>query len=319
VLAVFGARYGATMREAELVLRFAYRAFNARDVEAALELMHPEVDWPNAWEGSRVVGRAAVRDYWNRQFAAISSNVQPLRFTRELDGGITVDVHRVVRDAHSGELLLDSCVRHRYKLEDGLVARMDVLESDLPHSRSGSAGDAATPWSDEPVRIVPYDSDWPARFEEERALLASAIGDWAVGGIHHVGSTSVPGLDSKPVIDILTGVSSLEESRACFDQLAGLDYLYAPYRTHEMHWFCKPHPSRRTHHLHLVPTTSARFRDELAFRDYLRDHRDVAQEYGVLKRRLAEKFEQDREAYTDAKTDFIIATLRHTADQPDHD
>jgi GrpB-like predicted nucleotidyltransferase (UPF0157 family) len=114
-------------------------------------------------------------------------------------------------------------------------------------------------------------------------LLASSIGDWAVGGIHHVGSTSVPGLDSKPVIDILIGVSSLEESRACFDRLAGLGYLYAPYRTHEMHWFCKPDLSRRTHHLHLVPTASARFRDELAFRDYLRDHRDVAQEYGALK------------------------------------
>jgi hypothetical protein len=111
-----------------------------------------------------VVGRAAVRYYWNRQFAAISSHVQPLLFIREPDGSITVDVHQVVRDAHSGELLLDSCVRHRYKLKDGLVARMDVLESDLPHSRSGSAGGAATLWSDEPVRIVPYDPDWPARF-----------------------------------------------------------------------------------------------------------------------------------------------------------
>lgn len=183
----------------------------------------------------------------------------------------------------------------------------------------GTMQEAVTIWTDEPVRIVPYDADWPAHFEEERALLAGAIGDWAVGGIHHVGSTSVPGLDSKPVIDILVGVSSLEESHACFERLAELGYVYAPYRTHEMHWFCKPDPSRRTHHLHLIPTASARFRDELAFRDYLRDHHDVAQEYGALKCRLAEKFEQDREAYTDAKTDFIFATLRQTADQPDHD
>jgi GrpB-like predicted nucleotidyltransferase (UPF0157 family) len=150
-------------------------------------------------------------------------------------------------------------------------------------------------------------------------LLASAIGDWAVGGIHHVGGTSVPGLDSKPVIDILVGVSNLEDARACFARLAGLGYLYAPYRTGEMHWFCKPDPSRRTHHLHLVPSASARFRDELSFRDYLRDHHDVAHEYGALKRRLAEKFEQDREAYTDAKTDFILATLRQTADQSDQE
>ena len=116
------------MPEAEQVLRSAYRAFNARDIEAALELMHPEVDWPNAWEGGRVVGHAAVRDYWNRQFAAISSTVEPEGFTEEADGGITVDVHQVVRDAGTGELVSDSRVRHRYRLEDGLVVRMDVLE-----------------------------------------------------------------------------------------------------------------------------------------------------------------------------------------------
>jgi ketosteroid isomerase-like protein len=117
------------MPQAEQVLRSAYRAFNTRDIEAAIELMHPEVDWPNAWEGGRVVGRAAVRDYWNRQFAAISSQVEPEGFTEEADGSITVDVHQAVRDARTGELISDSRVRHRYRLEDGLVVRMDVLES----------------------------------------------------------------------------------------------------------------------------------------------------------------------------------------------
>lgn len=66
-----------------------------------------------------------------------------------------------------------------------------------------------------------------------------------------------------------------------------------------------------------MPTTSARFRDELAFRDYLRDYRDVVQKYAVLRLRLAERFEHDREAYTHAKTDFITETLRETADHPD--
>jgi len=115
--------------DAEETLRSAYRAFNARDIEAAVELMHPEVDWPNAWEGGRVVGHAAVRDYWNRQFAAISSMVEPDGFTEEPDGSITVDVHQVVHDARTGELISDSRVRHRYRLEDGLVVRMDVLEA----------------------------------------------------------------------------------------------------------------------------------------------------------------------------------------------
>lgn len=307
-------RYGVAMPEAERVLRAAYHAFNARDVEAALDLMHPEVDWPNAWEGGRAIGRAAVRDYWNRQFAAISSNVEPLRFSHEPDGSILVDVHQVVRDAQTGELRSDARVRHRYKLKDALVVRMDVLEPDPLHHASDSAEDAAATWSEEPVRIVPYDPDWGQRFEEERTLLADAIGDWAVGGTHHVGSTAVSGLESKPIIDVLVGVRSLEDSRACFDRLAELDYLYAPYRTHEMHWFCKPDPSRRTHHLHLIPTTCARFCDELMFRDYLRNHPEVAREYGALKRRLATKHEHDREAYTDAKADFISAILHHTGD-----
>jgi GrpB-like predicted nucleotidyltransferase (UPF0157 family) len=173
----------------------------------------------------------------------------------------------------------------------------------------GSAEGADTA-ADEPVRIVPYDQAWPKRFEEERAALADAIGDWVFGGIHHVGSTSVSGLEAKPVIDILVGVRDLTESRSCFEQLARLGYLYAPYRSGEMHWFCKPHPSRRTHHLHLVPADSPRFRDELAFRDYLRTHRDVAKEYGALKRRLAKEFEHDREAYTDSKAEFIRATVQ---------
>ena len=158
---------------------------------------------------------------------------------------------------------------------------------------------------DAPVRIVPYDPNWPARFEEEHAALAPAIGDWVVGGIHHVGSTAVPGLEAKPIVDILVGVRGLEESRSCFDRLAALGYLYAPYLAEEMHWFCKPSPSRRTHHLHLVPADSSRFRDELAFRDYLRSDHDVAREYGALKRDLAKELEHDREAYTAAKADFI--------------
>jgi len=117
------------MLDAEPILRSAYRAFNARDIATAVELMHPEVDWPNAWEGGRVVGRAAVRDYWNRQFTAISSMVEPEGFTEEADGSITVNVHQIVHNAHTGELLSDSHVRHRYWLEDELVVRMDVLDS----------------------------------------------------------------------------------------------------------------------------------------------------------------------------------------------
>lgn len=139
--------------------------------------------------------------------------------------------------------------------------------------------------------------------------LADAIGEWIVGGIHHVGSTAVPGLEAKPTIDILAGVRDLDESRACFEPLAQLGYLYAPYLLDEMHWLCKPHPSRRTHHLHLIPAGSKRYVDEQAFRDRLREDPEVAAEYLALKRNLAHRFANDREAYTNAKSDFVRRSL----------
>jgi GrpB-like predicted nucleotidyltransferase (UPF0157 family) len=162
----------------------------------------------------------------------------------------------------------------------------------------------------EPIRLAPYDPDWPARFERERQLLDLAIGPWAIGGIHHVGSTAVPGLAAKPVIDILVGVADLPSSRACFQPLTELEYLYAPYLPEQMHWFCKPDPSRRTHHLHLVPEGSRRYREELAFRDLLRADPATAADYLALKTRLAEEFGGDRDGYTDAKAGFIARALR---------
>jgi ketosteroid isomerase-like protein len=104
-----------------------YRAFNEREIDAVLEVMHPDVDWPNAWEGGRVHGRDAVRAYWTRQFQEISGQVEPEGISEEPDGSITVEVHQVVHDARSGDLLSDSRVRHRYRFENGLIVRMDVL------------------------------------------------------------------------------------------------------------------------------------------------------------------------------------------------
>jgi GrpB-like predicted nucleotidyltransferase (UPF0157 family) len=162
---------------------------------------------------------------------------------------------------------------------------------------------------DEPIQVVAYDPQWPVRFERERALLVEAIGPWAGGGIHHVGSTAVPGLEAKSTVDVLVGVEDLESARDCFEPLAGLGYLYAPYRPAEMHWFCKPSPSRREFHLHLVPGGSRRFRDELAFRDRLRADPAVAREYRELKKLLAARFRTDREGYTLGKSDFIARVL----------
>jgi GrpB-like predicted nucleotidyltransferase (UPF0157 family) len=162
---------------------------------------------------------------------------------------------------------------------------------------------------DEPIILVPADPAWPRRFELEREALEKAIGGWVEGGVHHVGSTAVPRLEAKPVIDILVGVRDLETARACFGSLADLGYLYASYLPAEMHWFLKPSPARRTHHLHLVPASARRYRDELAFRDHLRADPQLAADYAALKRRLAGRYRNDRDAYTEAKGAFIRAAL----------
>jgi len=160
--------------------------------------------------------------------------------------------------------------------------------------------------SDSPITIVGYDLQWPARFEAERRLLAEAIGAWVVdGAIEHIGSTAIPGLAAKPVIDVMAGVESLEASRAAVAVLERHQYCYAAYRTDVMHWLCKPSPALRTHHLHLVPLGSPLWIEQLAFRDYLRTHPDTALEYAALKRRLADAHRLDREAYTSAKTPFV--------------
>jgi GrpB-like predicted nucleotidyltransferase (UPF0157 family) len=165
--------------------------------------------------------------------------------------------------------------------------------------------------NDAPVQIVQYDSDWPKRFEAERRLLVDVIGPWLVADtIEHIGSTAIPGLDAKPVIDIMAGVESLDGSRPALAVLARHQYCYAEYRPDVMHWFCKPSPALRTHHLHLVPLGSPLWTERLAFRDYLRTHRDVAKEYAALKYRLADAHRYDREAYTNAKTPFVQRITR---------
>ena len=109
----------------EDLLRQAYAAFNDRDIEGALALMHPEVDWPNGMEGGRVHGRDEVRKYWERQFSLIDSRVEPEAF-EELPGGrVSVTVHQRVRDVH-GRPISDGHVRHVYELRDGLITRMDI-------------------------------------------------------------------------------------------------------------------------------------------------------------------------------------------------
>jgi GrpB-like predicted nucleotidyltransferase (UPF0157 family) len=169
-----------------------------------------------------------------------------------------------------------------------------------------------------PIHVVPYDPSWPARFAEERATLARVLAPWLAGPIEHVGSTAVPGLVAKPVIDIMAAVESLDASRPALAAVPALGYVYFDYRAEIMHWLCKPSDEVRTHHLHLVPHGSALWHERLAFRDRLRADARVAAEYAALKLSLAVKYELDREAYTDAKEPFVRRVLAglQSADQP---
>jgi len=161
-----------------------------------------------------------------------------------------------------------------------------------------------------PIHLEPYSAEWPAMFEMERRLLAPVLAPWLDGPIEHVGSTAVPGLAAKPVIDIMAAVESLDVSRPALIALKRLQYCHAPYRADVMHWLCKPGPALRTHHLHLVPFNSQLWRDRISFRDRLRVDGDIAAEYLKLKRRLAADYPNDREAYTREKTPFIENVLR---------
>lgn len=160
-----------------------------------------------------------------------------------------------------------------------------------------------------PVIIETYDPLWPEMFAAERRLLLPVLMPWLVGPIVHVGSTAVPGLHAKPIIDIMAGVRDLPSSTPAIEALKPLQYCYADYRADVMHWFCKPGDWERTHHLNLVPFDSPLWRDRLAFRDRLTADAAVRSAYAELKVALASKYRNDREAYTEGKTEFISSVL----------
>ena len=163
------------------------------------------------------------------------------------------------------------------------------------------------------IELAPYDPTWPVKFDAERHLLEAILAPWLAGPIEHIGSTAIPGLCAKPVIDIMAPVPSLDASRAAIAAAAAGGYVYFPYKPDVMHWFCKPSPEYRTHHLHMVPIGSPLWKDRLAFRNALRGNPALAAEYSALKTRLAVEFRQDREAYTDAKTPFVERVLTSVA------
>ena len=158
------------------------------------------------------------------------------------------------------------------------------------------------------VLLAPHRIEWKSLFESEAALLRQTIGDYVA--VEHIGSTAISGLDAKPIIDILVGVQSAEDAKKCIAPLAqnGYEYRGAQGIAGRL-YFRKGMGEISTHHLNVVERTSDFWRTHLLFRDYLRQHREVAQEYGKLKHELAKKYKGNRLAYTEAKAAFIESVL----------
>lgn len=164
----------------------------------------------------------------------------------------------------------------------------------------------------ESVALLPYDPAWPGQFEAERTRLLDAF-PGAFLAIEHFGSTAVPGLRAKPIIDILAGVESMARADALLDPLCECRYTTSEAFNAGLvgrRWLMRFSRGRRTHHLHLVVHGSLQWRRRIRFRDALRADPGVAGEYQTLKEHLAEKFRADREAYSTAKDDFIDRVLR---------
>jgi GrpB-like predicted nucleotidyltransferase (UPF0157 family) len=157
--------------------------------------------------------------------------------------------------------------------------------------------------ADPPVEIVPYDHDWPDRFDAERRRLAGMLPG---AEIEHFGSTAVPGLAAKPTIDVIALVDDLDGPIPVLVERGGYSFPVAfNAELGNRRWLCRPGPELRQVHLTLTDDRDE-FDRRLAFRDALRRDAELAREYETLKRSLAERFRDDREGYTAAKAAFIV-------------
>lgn len=165
----------------------------------------------------------------------------------------------------------------------------------------------------DPLRVVPADPAWRARFADERDAVSRALRPLLVHPVEHIGSTAVPGLAAKPIIDMLAVVSSHEAAGERLGRLTGWVHAPEPGDTERRRWsVCRPSIEHRTHHLHVVEDGAWPWRDWLVFRDTLREDAGLREEYGALKQALADEHVDDRSAYRAGKEPFIRRVLSGT-------
>ncbi len=163
---------------------------------------------------------------------------------------------------------------------------------------------------DPAVRIVPYDPAWPALARAELRRIGDELGDVAVR-LEHVGSTAVPGLAAKPIVDLLVSVGDVEARKGYVEPLERLGYLFVPApQSSDLHFFARPPERPRTHHVHVCAAGSPHESRHLAVRDFLRAHPGEAASYAAVKRRVAARHPQDRLAYIAGKDPYVVALER---------
>lgn len=164
------------------------------------------------------------------------------------------------------------------------------------------------------IAITPHNDSWSKAYADEKEHLMSILPNELIKRIEHFGSTAVPGIAAKPIVDMLVEVTSLAEVRRAIVPILkseGYEYFWRPTQGNDMPpfyaWFIKRNSSgTRTHHIHMVEKGFEQW-DTLFFRDYLIEHPEVAKAYELLKNKLADQFPNDRMAYTQGKTDFIVS------------
>ncbi|MHA1211663.1 MAG: GrpB family protein [Candidatus Heimdallarchaeota archaeon] len=164
------------------------------------------------------------------------------------------------------------------------------------------------------VIIVDYNPTWIQLFQEEKQRILEVLDSFTIR-IEHIGSTAIPTLAAKPIIDIMVAIRSLSDASYCIPKLEQLHYQYVPEFEDELpdrRYFRKPPKGqgKRAYHIHMVELDSYFWKRQVLFRDYLLTHLDSLKEYEQLKKKLAKKYRLNREAYTEGKGEFIQAILK---------
>lgn len=163
------------------------------------------------------------------------------------------------------------------------------------------------------VKLFSYNPAWEKLYKKEAELLRSVIGKYVLD-IQHVGSTSIPEVKAKPIIDIAIGVKNLKDGEKCIKPLKQLGYEYKHSAGIKgRHFFAKGSEKNWTHHIHIVKLNGRFWKNYILFRDYLRKHKKAIQEYNELKEKLAKKYKNDRDTYTAQKHSFIQKILKKQA------